>query len=132
MEFMSPDILEKRVETKIANLFKDKDGIVRITLDHKDDMTIDDVKELGDAILRISGDNKAVIFMKSVNYKLPSRKVRAHPAEEGVIKALAYLVNNSVSKTAANFFIKINKPPFPFKLFTDEKEAITWLKKFQT
>ncbi|OFY83479.1 MAG: hypothetical protein A3F72_06010 [Bacteroidetes bacterium RIFCSPLOWO2_12_FULL_35_15] len=48
---------------------------------------------------------------------------------EGVIAA-AVLINSSVGSMIGNFFIFINKPLVPTKLFTNEEEAKKWLKSF--
>ncbi|MFP4094217.1 MAG: hypothetical protein ACLFUB_07005 [Cyclobacteriaceae bacterium] len=45
--------------------------------------------------------------------------------------ALAVIVNNPVTRMLTNFFLQFNKPVYPFRIFTDRKEAICWLKKYQ-
>lgn len=47
---------------------------------------------------------------------------------EGVSQA-AILVKSSVGSVIANFFLQINKPLVPTKLFTSEEAAIKWLTK---
>lgn len=47
---------------------------------------------------------------------------------EGVLAA-AILVSSSVGSMIANFFMKINKPAVPTKLFTEEEPAKKWLKE---
>jgi hypothetical protein len=41
--------------------------------------------------------------------------------------AFAILIDSSVSRVVGNFFLGINKPAVPTKLFTNEKEAVKWL-----
>ncbi|MES2590782.1 MAG: hypothetical protein V4608_02770 [Bacteroidota bacterium] len=48
---------------------------------------------------------------------------------EGVIAA-ALLIDSSIGQIIGNFFIKINKPLRPTKIFTDESSAQKWLAKF--
>ncbi|MES2285292.1 MAG: hypothetical protein V4547_06345 [Bacteroidota bacterium] len=48
---------------------------------------------------------------------------------EGII-AGAFLINSNFGKLIGNFFIQINKPLRPSKLFTDEVEAKKWLSKY--
>lgn len=45
------------------------------------------------------------------------------------IKSCAIITNSIVTRVIANFFLQINKPIVPTKLFTDEKNAIKWLTK---
>lgn len=44
-------------------------------------------------------------------------------------KAVALLVKTPVSSIIGNFFLGLNKPSFPTKLFTEKEEAIFWLKE---
>ena len=63
-----------------------------------------------------------------------SREARNFLATEQAcmeISAGALLIGSSVSRFMGNFFIKINKPPIPTKLFTDKDAAIEWLSVFQ-
>jgi hypothetical protein len=45
--------------------------------------------------------------------------------------AVALLVGSRVSQLIANFFISVTKTSVPTRLFTDESEALAWLKGFQ-
>ena len=47
------------------------------------------------------------------------------------LRAGALLVNNQVQKVSGNFFIMVNKPPVPAKLFTSEVDAFAWLQQFK-
>ncbi|MES2140931.1 MAG: hypothetical protein V4511_14585 [Bacteroidota bacterium] len=48
---------------------------------------------------------------------------------EGII-AGAFLINSDLGRLIGNFFIQINKPLRPSKLFTDEIKAKEWLSKY--
>ncbi|MES2396738.1 MAG: hypothetical protein V4549_12075 [Bacteroidota bacterium] len=48
---------------------------------------------------------------------------------EGII-AGAFLINSNFGKVIGNFFIQINRPLRPSKLFTDEIKAKKWLIKY--
>lgn len=56
-------------------------------------------------------------------------------SEEGseLLSAAALIVDSSLTKMLANFFIRINikKPLIPIKLFSDEQEAIKWLEEYK-
>lgn len=47
------------------------------------------------------------------------------------ISALAVIVRNPVTRAIANFFLKFQQPPYPFRLFTDLEKAKQWLRKYQ-
>jgi hypothetical protein len=42
-------------------------------------------------------------------------------------RAVALLIGSPTSRMIGNFFLTINRPPMPSKLFTDPAEAIRWL-----
>ena len=44
--------------------------------------------------------------------------------------ALAVIVQNPVTRTIANFFLKFQQPPYPSKLFTDRERAEQWLRLY--
>lgn len=46
--------------------------------------------------------------------------------------ALAIIAQSLGEKMAANFFIKFSKPLKPTKFFSNEQEALEWLKQFET
>ncbi len=48
-----------------------------------------------------------------------------------LIRAGAFLVSNQLQKVLGNFFILIDKPEIPTRLFTDEAEALAWLQQFK-
>lgn len=45
------------------------------------------------------------------------------------ISAAALLASSVLSKMIGTFFLTFNNPGIPVKLFTDEQEALKWLKK---
>lgn len=64
-----------------------------------------------------------------------TKEARAFLASEGGCKgiiSLALLIDSPIGSMIGNFWIKINKPLIPTKLFTDELEAKKWLIKFVT
>ena len=44
--------------------------------------------------------------------------------------AQAIIVDSPVSRLIGSFFLGLNKPPFPTKLFTSEADAVEWLKGY--
>ena len=64
--------------------------------------------------------------------KSVSTEAREYMAAQGAtgVKAGALLIGSQVTKMIANIFLLINKPKVPTKMFTDEKAAREWLKKY--
>ncbi len=60
------------------------------------------------------------------------KEVREYFAKEGSHNAIAHaiIVSNALSKLLANFFLTLNKPIVPTRLFTDVSKAAKWLEMF--
>lgn len=72
-----------------------------------------------------------VIDIKSIkSITKPSRDFLA--SEKGCqgIIAAAFLIDSSLGRILGNFFIQINKPLKPTKIFTNEIKAKKWLSKY--
>jgi hypothetical protein len=46
------------------------------------------------------------------------------------INSMAVLIKSPISRVVGNFFLGINKPAVPTRLFDNEADALEWLKKF--
>ncbi|MCH2042976.1 MAG: STAS/SEC14 domain-containing protein [Saprospiraceae bacterium] len=44
------------------------------------------------------------------------------------VGAIAFVTGSGASKIIANFVLRLNKMPYPSKMFTDRDKAIAWLK----
>ncbi|MCA9734348.1 MAG: STAS/SEC14 domain-containing protein [Deferribacteres bacterium] len=60
-----------------------------------------------------------------------AREFYTGPANNANVTAVAILVDSAWSRMIANFFIGLNKGPFPIKLFTDKQESIQWLNAYK-
>lgn len=62
-----------------------------------------------------------------------SKEARDYFANErtaSIQRATALLIGSAVSRIIGNFFLGLNKPFTPTRLFTDPAEAIKWLRTF--
>ena len=62
-----------------------------------------------------------------------SREARAYFAEHQdnleIVSRVALLASNPVGRIVANFFLGLNAPPRPTRLFGEADEAMVWLKQ---
>jgi len=79
---------------------------------------------------RIKG--KKLILVDLGNMLTQSHESRkcyvSHPLTK-TFDRVALLLKNPVTRTIGNFFLGIDKPLIPLKLFTDEGKALKWLRK---
>lgn len=64
--------------------------------------------------------------------KSTTRKARQHMATIGatLVKGAALITGSAINRTLGNIFLKIDRPPVPIKLFTNEASAREWLKQY--
>jgi hypothetical protein len=56
-----------------------------------------------------------------------SRELAAGPEIAAVTSRMAILVGNPVSRIFGNFFMRVTRPAYPTRIFTDEASARRWL-----
>ena len=121
------------IETRTAKVWLDEEGICRIISFHDVGINLGDIKEINRAQKRVSGSKKTPVFNDIRGVNSVSREARLFTASADaskVSKAAALLIGSPVSRVIGNFFLGINRPPYPTRLFTSEAEAIKWLKGF--
>ena len=71
-------------------------------------------------------------FVDMRGVKSATKEAGEYLANEGakLITAGALLIHSPLTRALGNIFLLINKPNVPGKLFTDEREAIIWLKQY--
>lgn len=64
--------------------------------------------------------------------KRADKAARDFLAQEGSLytKVVAILVDSPMTKIIGNFYLGLNKPTTPTKMFTDKQEALDYLSKF--
>ncbi len=124
----------KEIDSKEASIVLKSNGIVYVLF--KDDCVLDiDLQfRLLDSYNEItSGKLMPFIFLAAENVMITKEARDNATSLESIspIGASAVIVNNLAYKLIANFYIRFNKPKRPFKSFSNEKEAVTWLKSFK-
>jgi hypothetical protein len=97
------------------------------------DMSHEEILKEMDRLREIIGNKKVCIVSEAnPNSKPPSKAERDFIAEQinSVTKAMAIVSSSPVARMIANLFFGLKPPPYPTKMFTDEKEATEWIKKY--
>lgn len=124
----------KLVEVKGATIQYRDDGIIHV---HYDDtlFTLEEIKSIFYSTRKHSPWEIAPVYLSGGSFTNQDADARTFSGSEEVMKhcsAIAFLSKTIAEKLLANFFIKFNKPSKPTKAFTNESEAIAWLKQFET
>ncbi len=111
--------------------WKGEDGIVRTKVKPGADVTVQFAKENSDAVNALYVDRKFPLLIDSRGIRSMTRDARNQFTTKGRetnTMAFAIIIDSSLSKVIGNFFLGINKPAVPTRLFDNETDAEAWLK----
>ncbi|MDX2174493.1 MAG: hypothetical protein SFY56_15425 [Bacteroidota bacterium] len=118
-----------------ANIALKSNGIVYVLFKDHCVLDIDLQLKLLDAYNEIT-DFKKTPFMffagENVTITKEARDNATNLEDKSPLSATAIIISNLAYKLIAEFFIKFNKPKRPYKIFKNEKEAVEWLKQFES
>lgn len=109
------------------------DGVLHLVYDNLDLLNLSDARQIVKERLEFCNGVIYPHLFDISKVKKSSKEARDYMADEGndLVSASALIVNSSVVKMLANFFITVNKPKSPTKMFTSKDEAISWLSQFK-
>lgn len=125
--------MEIEQTSRVAKLWLGEDGIVRIIHLPNAEVTLADAQETMAAYMKLYKGKRLPLFVDTKTIRSLSREARLHYASEqaqAVANAVAIIVGTPVSKVLGNFYLGLNKPLLPTRLFTSDDEALEWLKGY--
>jgi len=130
-EIFSNQALEKQ-HTRNATIWLESDGIIRSKVSPGSVDSLEDAKAFVAAVLKIAPIKRYPALVDIRNKKFTSREARAYYAAQGgnMASVCAILIGSKLTAVLANFFLRINKPTIPVKIFNSEEKALKWLKSF--
>jgi hypothetical protein len=116
-------------ETPTAFYTLRPDGIIVQCVKNGARQEIKDAQENMDAFVKLAAGQKRLLLVDLRESGPTGRGVREYYAENTTrLLASAFIVGSSLSQMIGNFFINVNRPASPCRLFTSEQAAIVWLK----
>lgn len=109
------------------------DGIARTQVKEQAEIQIEHARANTKLIETFFNGDRFPLLVDARKVKSISKEAREHFSikdRDTVVSAYAILIASPLSRMIGNFFMGINKPEVPVRLFTNENEAIQWLKKF--
>lgn len=110
-----------------------EEGIMIIHCKEDYQYEIQDVKDLVIAAGELSGGKSVPTLTIPGKYTEATKEALDFIFSKDSIlyaSADAFIAQSLSQKIIGNFYLKIKKPSIPTRLFTNEKSAIEWLKKF--
>ena len=119
------------VTTPTASFWFDDDGIARHSLRSGVHLALDDAKVNFDALVSMTGGKRVPMI---VDFSLGSatqavRRYYASDEAAGAVSAVALIISSPVGRVIGNFFVGLNRPPYPVCMVASEREALAWLGK---
>jgi hypothetical protein len=124
---------EKTVELDKVVILSRKDGIIQVIFKEGIELDVDLQDRMLVVYLQLFGNTKRPFLFNAFNDVVITKEARDHSAElektyPGI--ASAVIADNLAYKIIANFYLKVNKPKTPYKVFNDVASAEIWLKTF--
>jgi hypothetical protein len=107
-------------------------NIYKLKLQSNIELDANDAIEIRSNFLSLSNGKKWGVLVDAENFFSTTSEFRQLSASKEYTDlrlALAIVTNSMATKIIGNFFIKVNKPASPTKLFSNEKQAFEWLKR---
>jgi len=121
------------LKTSAYTTWMGDDGIARTIVKGNMEIGIKEALENTKAVSSLAEGNKFPLLVDSRNIQYITKEARDHFSmrnRESVVNAMAILIQSPLSRIIGNFFMGLNKPRVPARLFTEEEEALLWLKKY--
>jgi len=123
----------KALKTPAYTTWMGDDGIARTIVKEGLEIGIKEALENTTAVSSLFKGKNFPLLVDSRDIKYITKEARDHFSmrnRESVVNALAILIHSPLSRIIGNFFMGLNKPRVPARLFTSEEEALLWLKKY--
>lgn len=127
------EVIRQEIHLNKARIQLGASGVARYVALPGADVSLRDAEEIHHAVVALYAGSIHPLLVDIREVKAISREARkffASPAAADTTCAVALLVGSPVSRTIGNFFVSLNKPNFPVRLFTDESEAKAWLQEY--
>jgi len=130
-----PNPQTKTISLPIADIWINDDHVIWISFKKTDSHDLNDAKQVVDAHNSLANGQPCAIIADLRNIKVGAdRNARTYYVSEESSRlklAMAMVTNSSIQRMAGNVFLKLNRPPYPARIFTDTTSALKWLGIFE-
>ncbi len=121
----------EKIHTNKADLWQDKEGICHLNYEPTAYLEEKDIAEQLHLLAENIGTTTPDLVMVNGRYTRGMSATARHLLRTQSYKAMAVVVDSSLSRLVFDF-LRANQPPhFPVKLFRDEEQATEWLLRFK-
>jgi hypothetical protein len=123
----------KIIELSCFTTWMGEDAIARTVVKPDAEITILEARENSMAVNSLSHEQNFPLLVDLRKIRSISKEARdffSMNNRESKVIAFAMVIDSPISRIIGNFFMGLNKPRVPAKLFNNEASAMKWLKKF--
>jgi hypothetical protein len=107
------------------------DGIVQLVWAPRTMVLLEDAIAALDEMAQLTDERRSPLLVDMRDTGPLDRPTRAELTRRNDLQsAVALVAGTPLSRMMANFFLRVNRPLFPTRLFDDEASAIIWLQAF--
>jgi hypothetical protein len=107
------------------------DGIVQLVWAPRTTVLLDDATAALEEMAQLTGGRPSPLLVDMRDTGPLDRPTRAELTRRSDLQsAVALIVGTPLTRMMANFFLSVNKPPFPTRMFDNEASALAWLQAF--
>ena len=117
--------------TKCATFSLLEEGILVVRLLENSDVDLEESKQMQRKSLQMTSGKRFVSLIDArvkLNVTKESREWGSTPEAQKNMIAQAIVVTSLANKLVGNFIIQVHKPKAKTRMFSDESQAIAWLK----
>ncbi|MBL0048066.1 MAG: hypothetical protein IPP32_08240 [Bacteroidetes bacterium] len=114
-------------------VFLRSDNIIQVQIKDDFDCDVKDAQNILNCIKKLSNGKKYPLLAIYSDFNSFSKEANALVAKHKLTLADALVTNNNFGlKLMAKFYLKINKPVRPTRIFNEVETALVWLKTFNS
>jgi len=107
-----------------------KPNIVLVTVKDNSFIDIEEIIEIKKLNLALVGRHNYGLIIETGEFTSISNEARTMMATKGIEEsrvAIAIIIHHLPQRLLANFFLRINNPAIPAKIFSNRKAALKWM-----
>lgn len=107
-----------------------EDNILRMRILEGVTIDLQQAKLMNEAMLRLAGEGPFPVLIDARATYSWDKDAQEYIAQNSTFRlATAVITNNPVTRLLSNSYVKIFKPTYPLRIFSDEEKAVAWLKE---
>lgn len=122
------------ISIDIADISIGSDGIMRIHIKIKNNFEIEDSIKIVEARTKLAeGKAYPILYTTEHSFITPSNEVKKYvssPERSKLVTADAFIIKSLPQRLAAKIYYKFMSPIRPTAFFSNEEDAIAWLKQY--